>query len=276
MLGQGQSEDSAAPAWEYAYDLEDMGLHEHVAENGSVNEEHDGKPSIELLPSVYIPTCDLPVVLERMKQHNAALHALAGCCVEGGALGGGRAEAVERSDRLPEGVVHITQETLSNSEGKTASPSHQLAAKLLSIGGEKVVFQGSDPHIEDLLDKGALFQEEVKLDIGESNRCHTNAADIWGRDVDRFKLVTGYALAGKCWVPHSWVLDGDRLIETTTRRDVYFGIILEGEKALAFWFANFLQSRYPGPCRVMLAHRKAEGTSTPQQKYEVEEWYPCL
>jgi hypothetical protein len=64
---------------------------------------------------------------------------------------------------------------------------------------------------------------------------HTNSAALWHGNVDRFTLVTGFALLGDVWYAHSWLLERSFLVETTSPRSLYFGVILEGRDAVDFW-----------------------------------------
>ena len=129
----------------------------------------------------------------------------------------------------------------------------RLDRKLLGIGGERVARwpvtdrRAADQLAAELLARGQLFNLPVKRRRGEPNRCHTNAAAIWGHDVERYSLVTGYALSGGVWREHSWVVDAKRLYETTRVAEAYFGMILDRREAIRFWWANYLSERYPGP-----------------------------
>ncbi len=72
--------------------------------------------------------------------------------------------------------------------------------------------------------------------------CHWNAAFITWATEGRYQLATGYALsADGLWVSHSWNVElgpqGEprRIVETTTDRLAYFGIILSSEEAVTRW-----------------------------------------
>jgi hypothetical protein len=114
----------------------------------------------------------------------------------------------------------------------------RLERSLLTLGGAKIVWQDSDPHAALVAAKGQLFPQPVQLRHGMPNRCHTNAADLWAGAPDKYQLVTGYALSGDRWVSHSWVVEGETLVETTYRFDRYFGVTLHPFLALKFWFEN--------------------------------------
>jgi hypothetical protein len=75
---------------------------------------------------------------------------------------------------------------------------------------------------------------------GKPHECHSNAADLWAKGTDKYRLVTGYALMDNHWVSHSWVVDDKKLYETTHRFDLYFGAELAPLLAFRFWVENVL------------------------------------
>lgn len=113
-----------------------------------------------------------------------------------------------------------------------------LQQKLLAIGGKRLIWRGREPHLKSLLAHGQLCKQRVKRHWMIPGQCHRNAAKLWGKDVSGTTIVTGYARWGDFWQQHSWVLKGDRLIETTFRVDDYFGMALDEFTALKFWFEN--------------------------------------
>lgn len=113
-----------------------------------------------------------------------------------------------------------------------------LKQKLLTIGGNRVIWRGREPHLKKILDHGQLFKHRVKRHWMIPGQCHRNAAKLWGKDVSGTTIVTGYARYGEFWQQHSWVLKGDRLVETTFRVDDYFGVALDEFTALKFWAEN--------------------------------------
>jgi hypothetical protein len=122
---------------------------------------------------------------------------------------------------------------------------------LQAHGGGRLLRTGPDPYAADVLARGDLFDLPVRQRPGEPNRCHANAAELWARDVDRYRPGTGYALTGDVWVTHSWVVDGGRLYEFNGRRERYFGVQLEPDEALRFWMSQLLGDRYPGVLRLI-------------------------
>jgi hypothetical protein len=117
----------------------------------------------------------------------------------------------------------------------TTGPRETLYAKLLAIGGERVVPM-PDPHIDILLGRGEVFgNAAVKRVRGEPNRCHQNVALRHLLSRGRLKICTGYALSEDgLWRQHSWLHDGERVLETTVARRVYFGVRLDPVEAAPF------------------------------------------
>lgn len=80
---------------------------------------------------------------------------------------------------------------------------------------------------------------------GEACQCHKNSAYLWKANKNYragiFGIATGYALsADGMWRQHSWcVLRKPRsyqIVETTTPRELYFGVCMLYEDAE--WFCN--------------------------------------
>jgi len=144
-----------------------------------------------------------------------------------------------------------------------------LDRKLLSLGGARVARYPVEDLTAagliaclrlaaDLLARGKLFTLPVKQRKGRPNRCHSNAAGIWGTNIEKYELVTGYALKGDIWREHSWVVDKKWLYETTVVAEQYFGVVLDCEEAVKLWFREYLSEHYPGPMSLM----RSLGTQT--------------
>jgi hypothetical protein len=120
-----------------------------------------------------------------------------------------------------------------------------LVDRLLGIAGVRVVPPGvPDPHLEQLLGQGQLWEGSAKLGRGIPGRCHQNAVRLYQRNPVRFRVVTGYALsADGLWRQHSWGYDTApqsrrRTVETTERRVRYYGVMLSAAEAEAFVWCN--------------------------------------
>src|SRR5262245_28146829 len=166
----------------------------------------------------------------------------------------GLREAIVRQVKLLKNVKEYFKdgETLERPPGTAQLPLGPLEQALFAQGGTRVLRQGEhDPHAADLLARGRLFTLPVRMRPGEPHRCHTNAAGLWAEDVQRYTLVTGYALARDTWVQHCWVVDEKRLYDTIRLFKRYFGVALTPQEAIEFWCANYLKLRYPGPVALM-------------------------
>jgi len=120
-----------------------------------------------------------------------------------------------------------------------------LEDKLLPLGGSWVSWHEEDPDIAEIADRGQLFLQPVQMRLGEPRQPHRNSAKLWANAMDRYKLVSGYALSKDEWVGHSWVVDEKNIYETTNRHDRYFGIVLGTMTSLRFWIENVYYSHYP-------------------------------
>ncbi len=134
----------------------------------------------------------------------------------------------------------------------------QLAAKLKSIGGERVNWMQGDLVLYSVFREGRVFDMPVKFRPGEPSMCHRNALTLWAKS-NKFRFASGYALSKDgLWRPHSWVVDETTLYETTVEREAYFGIVYDGPASAVFWEMDFGPMsnprelrRYPGLRRAL-------------------------
>jgi hypothetical protein len=148
--------------------------------------------------------------------------------------------------------VLLTKESLADTTPSGPTPEQRaVAGKLLAVDGKTVVWQEPDQHAHLLATRGRLWPGPVVRVEGEPCHCHTNAADLWGRDVEGTQLVTGYALSGGVWVQHSWVVADEAIFETTLRRKRYFGVALDKAEATAFFCGNVLAAHWPDVASLM-------------------------
>lgn len=123
----------------------------------------------------------------------------------------------------------------------------QLRDLLLSIDGYETCLPIQDPDLENIMEYGQLWvgQKRIRLMKGEACQCHKNSAYLWKANKNYragiFGIATGYALsADGMWRQHSWcVLRKPRsyqIVETTTPRELYFGVCMLYEDAE--WFCN--------------------------------------
>ena len=111
---------------------------------------------------------------------------------------------------------------------------------LLDAAGFAVCMHREDDLLR-LLDRGKFFRGYNSRTVrGESNRCHANSASLWVSNPG-LKLVTGYALSRDgVWRQHSWCADKeDKVIETTTKRILYYGFEMTFKEARAFFENNY-------------------------------------
>lgn len=110
----------------------------------------------------------------------------------------------------------------------------KLRQRLLSIGGEELACC-EEIMIELLLRVGHVFDRPARMVRGEPCACHRNVAELF-LSGKLAALCTGWALSNDgIWRKHSWGLDQKgHIIETTARREKYFGVYLLGQTAAEF------------------------------------------
>lgn len=101
----------------------------------------------------------------------------------------------------------------------------KLREILLSYGGKEIVPR-EEPDLDKILSRGRLFNTKVVMKHGKSLDCHTNAREL--SKVKGNRIATGWALSPDgLWRQHSWIIKNDNtIIETTEKRNKYFGFIL--------------------------------------------------
>jgi hypothetical protein len=113
----------------------------------------------------------------------------------------------------------------------------QLAARLLAVGGERVVVQfGDEIHLNLAAGRGTLQPVPGVVRVrGARNQGHTNCARLWRAHPGRYRLGVGWVLDEGDWNCHTWLVDDQgRVVETTSRREEYFGVVLGPEEATGF------------------------------------------
>lgn len=117
-----------------------------------------------------------------------------------------------------------------------------LEQRLVGLGGARVVVTGIDEDLDELLDRGVMFDAAgAVLQRSRMSQCHENAAVLAAEG--RVRIATGYALSDDgIWRQHSWVVGrhDDILIETTERREAYFGVLLDEAAQRRFMFAHLM------------------------------------
>lgn len=123
-----------------------------------------------------------------------------------------------------------------------------LRNKLLDIDGKKVAPVRQERYLDELLEKGSLIKpSSIKVtEVGVDSQCHRNCAEIYLAKEENFeddktvRIATGWALSSDgVWRQHSWItIDKNRIIETTLKREKYYGIILDDESSEKFAYDN--------------------------------------
>jgi hypothetical protein len=123
-------------------------------------------------------------------------------------------------------------------------PLFPLEQKLLTVGGTRMVYR-YEPDLKRLLKNAVVFDECAELIPGTPHTCHSNVAHYWNENKEILAIATGYALSEDgLWRQHSWLLRKNvmakqcPLLETTVKREKYFGIILTDTEAESFSKAN--------------------------------------
>jgi hypothetical protein len=122
----------------------------------------------------------------------------------------------------------------------------RLNEKLVAIGGDILVFAPPDmkpnPEFNQQwvlwqLEHGQLMDSPVTLKRKEKSGCHRNVATIWRRKQYGIGgICSGYGLSDDgLWRAHTWgILPDGGLLETTEKREKYFGLVQVGEMADMF------------------------------------------
>jgi hypothetical protein len=139
----------------------------------------------------------------------------------------------------------IEEEHLLNPRFREAS-AQQPALKLLKplllkLGGAYVVApQRPDPDLLLLIESGFVTSGPILVKSMDHQACHRNVAKIWkARKHGIVAIASGYALSSDdLWWEHSWGIRREGILETTTKRVKYFGLVLQGGKADSFAQVN--------------------------------------
>lgn len=110
-----------------------------------------------------------------------------------------------------------------------------LRKKLLSLGGEEVVYQSAPSwQLNLVVQFGSAAALPITLCKGRPSSCHQNVSLLWWAD-DSIELISGYALsADGLWRQHTWGVRDGTCIETTLSRQIYFGVKFTGILAMQF------------------------------------------
>ncbi len=122
--------------------------------------------------------------------------------------------------------------------------------RLLAIGGTTVVLATAPPSaVRRLHTAGHLYAGDGAVILPlDSQSSSSKIAQLHLLCPDDLQVATGYARGPDgCWRPHVWgVLDGVTVIETATRRDWYFGYLLDPDETAKFCWREGPRG-YPRP-----------------------------
>lgn len=113
-----------------------------------------------------------------------------------------------------------------------------LRDRILKFGGHEVCMPAMEEDIEILLAHGEIWLPKgVLMRRGRACGCHENTARLWAANKDKVTIATGYYLCEDgMWRAHSWCLKansrGGRVVETTNKAVLYYGVCLDEEESL--------------------------------------------
>ena len=126
-----------------------------------------------------------------------------------------------------------------------AAKYEELKQRLLKVAGQAVCFHVEDDLL-DILRRGQFIRGyHARMMRGEASRCHSNAAACWDANRGLTKIATGYALSRDgMWRQHTWcvrwnaAIDAWQVIETTERRLLYYGFVMNAAECELFLLNN--------------------------------------
>ena len=116
----------------------------------------------------------------------------------------------------------------------------KLKRRLLKVAGQAICIR-HEPDIHPIVNRGQFFRGyNARMMKGDPCRCHSNSAAMWDANRNKVRIVTGYALTDDgMWCQHTWCIDkDDKPIETTEKRLLYYGFILNDDEAQKFLDEN--------------------------------------
>ncbi len=118
--------------------------------------------------------------------------------------------------------------------------SVDLHKGLLAFSGSHTLIPAVEEDIDRLLERGQLWGATSKMMKGAPSQCHMNSCLLWEANQEKNIFVaTGYALSDDgLWRQHSWCVNvrprSVQIIETTVKREAYFGYVLNYQETLDF------------------------------------------
>jgi len=129
---------------------------------------------------------------------------------------------------------------------KAFGNSHTVSMqqKLLTLGGAFLVpMPEPDAATKRSLTRGQVLEvSHIKMFEGVPSQCHGNSADLYLGLAPDWQLCTGYSLTlnDQLWRRHTWLYNPKTktVLESTTKRDTYYGVTLKPWEALHFAINN--------------------------------------
>lgn len=125
----------------------------------------------------------------------------------------------------------------------------RLRDRLLSINGESVCLPDIEEDYDNIMTYGQIWigQKKIQMMRGTPCQCHRNACELYlaNRNFKDgiLRIATGYALSkDSMWRQHSWLVlrkaRSYKIIETTEKRELYFGFCMNDEMTENFCYWN--------------------------------------
>lgn len=116
---------------------------------------------------------------------------------------------------------------------------NNLRKILFNISGYKFVDSGYEPHLRNIITRGKIMSNKVIYKKGIESQCHYNASQLFYKNPKTYRICTGYILNDGLWRQHSWVINSkNQIIETTVKREKYFGYVMTKEESEDFAYEN--------------------------------------
>lgn len=127
------------------------------------------------------------------------------------------------------------------------SERHTLGDLYKQLWGVKIGHVHTDyniPFIEPMFKRGQIFGPTDQFRPGRPRECHRNSLLLWHASGGALRLTTGFAFCDDTgmWVHHTWLLNSaGQTVETTVRRDHYWGAILTDQESET-WLDEYLDA----------------------------------
>ena len=125
----------------------------------------------------------------------------------------------------------------------------KLRDRLLAIDGESACLPDIEEDYDNIMTYGQLWigQKRIRMMRGTPCQCHRNVCELYWANRNYkdgiLRIATGYALSkDSMWRQHSWLVlrkvRSYKIIETTEKRELYFGFCMDDETAKKFCYLN--------------------------------------